>query len=154
MVFCINLNHLWKSVLLMKFSVFHRSPFFFRCMKVYIKINAHFFFAKFIFLALPPLLDLEHFLQIISQIILLFHPQPLDAQNSIQWLGTFFLALPPLLDLEHFLQIISQIILLLKKLYLFNISNICYHVTYLIYMEIYFYTYKITMKHYTLRTFS
>ena len=64
------------------------------------------------FLALPPLLDLEHFLQIISQIILLFHPQPLDAHNSIQWLGTFFLAPPPLLHLEHFLQIISQIILL------------------------------------------
>ena len=47
MVFCISWNHLWKSILLMKFSVFHRSPFFFRCMKVYIKINAHFFFAKF-----------------------------------------------------------------------------------------------------------
>ena len=31
----------------MKFSVFYRSPFFFRCVKVYIKINAHFFVAKF-----------------------------------------------------------------------------------------------------------
>ena len=65
----------------------------------------------FCFLALPPFLSLQHFLQIISQIILQFHPQPLDARNSIQWLGTFFLALPPILDLEHFLQIISQIIL-------------------------------------------
>ena len=44
----------------------------------------------FWFLALPPLLYLEHFLQIISKIILQFHPQPLDARNSIQWLGTFF----------------------------------------------------------------
>ena len=47
--------------------------------------------ATFFLLALPPLLDLQHFLQIISQIILQFHPQPLDGQNSNQWLGTFFL---------------------------------------------------------------
>ena len=60
----------------------------------------------FCFLALPPFLSLQHFLQKISQIILQFHPQPLDARNSIQWLGTFFLALPPLLDLGQFLQVI------------------------------------------------
>ena len=60
---------------------------------------------KFFFsFALPPLMDLEHFLEIISQIILKFHPQPLDARNSIQWLGTLFLfPLPPLLDLEHWM---------------------------------------------------
>ena len=47
-------------------------------------------YGHFCFLALPPLLDLEHFLQIISQIILQFHPQPLDSGNSMQWLGSFF----------------------------------------------------------------
>ena len=43
----------------------------------------------FLFFGTTTLSFLTAFLQIISQILLQFHPKPLDARNSIQWLGTF-----------------------------------------------------------------
>ena len=67
------------------------------------------------FLISSPILDLEHFSQVILRIVLQIMPppkltQPSGAVHSIWWLG-FFLISSPILDLEHFSQVILRIVL-------------------------------------------
>ena len=65
------------------------------------------------FLTSSPILDLEHFSQVILRIVLQIMPppklpQPSGAVHSIWWLG-FFLTSSPILDLEHFSQVIYEL---------------------------------------------
>ena len=72
----------------------------------------------FFFLISSPILDLEHFSQVIYELYYRLCcppklPQPSGAVHSIWWLGFFyfFLTFSPILDLEHFSQVILRIVL-------------------------------------------
>ena len=71
----------------------------------------------FFFLISSPILDLEHFSQVILRIVLQIMPPPQITPNhqvlftaSDGW-GFFFLTFSPILDLEHFSQVILRIVL-------------------------------------------
>ena len=80
--------------------------------------SQHLMVGDFFFLISSPILDLEHFSQVILRIVLQIMPpspkltQPSGAVHSIWWLGFFFfLTFSPILDLEHFSQVILRIVL-------------------------------------------
>ena len=71
------------------------------------------------FLTSSPILDLEHFSQVILPIVLQIMPLPKNNNNhqvlftaSVGWVN-FFLTSSPILDLEHFSQVILPIVLLI-----------------------------------------
>ena len=69
----------------------------------------------FFFLISSPILDLEHFSQVIYELYYRLCPpakltQPSGAVHSIWWLFFFFTS-SPILDLEHFSQVILRIVL-------------------------------------------
>ena len=76
----------------------------------------------FFFLTSSPILDLEHFLQVILPIVLQIMPLPKNNNNhqvlftaSVGWVN-FFLTSSPILDLEHFSQVILPIVLQIMPL--------------------------------------
>ena len=83
--------------------------------------SQHLMVGFFFFLTSSPILDLEHFSQVILRIVLQIMPppklpQPSGAVQSIWWLGFFFLTSSLILDLEHFSQVILWIVLQIMPL--------------------------------------
>ena len=71
----------------------------------------------YFFLTSSPILDLEHFLQVILLIVLQIIPLPKNNNNhqvlfttSVGWVN-FFLTSSPILDLGHFSQVILPVVL-------------------------------------------